>query len=109
MNVTREQKLQILDIAIDDISKVSYISMCTALWFAANDVLGNNTADYYRDIFPKYNRFNYFLKNPCWSVVKTFIHRSQYWDTMSWQNDKDGTIRAAKRRVKFLEYLKTTV
>lgn len=109
MNVTREQKLKILDIAISDIINVPYIGMCSALWFAADSVLGNSTADHYRDIFPKYNRFNYFLKNPCWDVVKAFICRSQYWDTRSWAYDKEEIIKANKRRIKFLEYLKSTV
>lgn len=110
MNVTREQKLLILNQAINYFQKCSTIGMCLALVMAFDTILGDELfIGEIKKVFPKFTRINYFLNNPRWSIIEAFIMDSVYWDTLDWSNDKDGTIKAAKRRVKFLEYLKTTI
>lgn len=105
--MTKEEKLRILDIAIDYLQKYNDIGMCCALDVAINKVLEYSYEPEY--IFPKYNRFDYFLKNPCWGVIRAFIHGSAFWDSSYLTSNQKEVIKANKRRIRFLEYLKTTV
>ena len=107
MGITKEQKLKVLDKAIS-ILKNGYINgMCFALYMAKAEIL-EIYSQKHKKLFPKYTRFNYFLKNTRWSVIKEFIKYSGYWDTSDY-DDKEGTLKAQERRIKFLEYLKTTI
>ena len=107
--MTKEEKLRILDIAINHLQKYNDIGMCCALNVAVDKVSEYNFIGKLEYIFPKYTRFNYFIKDPCWAIVKAFIRGYAFWDSFYLVNNQKETIKANKRRIKFLEYLKTTV
>lgn len=98
--LSKNKKIDILNSAIFYI-KTHTTGMCAALMHAQFEELIPYIGNTYnsKEIFPKFTRkhYNVYYKN-----IPTKVHKiGSYWDSMN----EDGI----KRRIKFLEYLKTTV
>lgn len=103
--LTKEEKLKIIDIAIRDINNEKY--MCAALDCAYMHLAMEYEEGYayLRKLFPKFTRRNYILFHLCkLNFYPLLIVLFNLLDYPLW--DKKYEI---KRRVQFLKYLKTTI
>lgn len=102
--LTKEQKIKIIDYAIKNINYSSY--MCIALDNGYEDITNDymENLNYLQNLFPKFTKYNYILFYLRKCNIIPLLNSLLYLGYKLW--DKPNEI---KRRIQFLKYLKTTI